>query len=134
MSTNFSDRVIDDSILNSIKKLLGLSVDYDAFDQDIAIYINTAIANLAHMGVGPSDGFSVTGPDETWQELLGSSGLGDLHSVKSYIHITVKKIFDPPGASNHLAALDAVLEEITWRISTRREEVKYDYVERLDWR
>lgn len=134
MSTSFSDRVIDDSILNSIKKLLGLSPDYPAFDQDIAIYINTAFSNLNQIGVGPAEGFYITGPSETWAEFLEPGGLSNLQGVKTYVYITVKKIFDPPGASNHLAALDAVLEEITWRISTRREEVKYDYVERLDWR
>lgn len=134
MSTSFSDRVIDDSILNSIKKLLGLSPDYHAFDQDIAIYINTAFSNLHQIGVGPDEGFHITGPSETWVEFMEPGGVSNLNGVKTYVYITVKKIFDPPGASNHLAALDAVLEEITWRISTRREEVKHDHIERLDWR
>lgn len=134
MSTSSSDRVIDDSILNSIKKLLGLSPDYPAFDQDVAIYINTAFSNLNQIGVGPDEGFQITGPSETWAEFLDPSGLSNLQAVKTYVYITVKKIFDPPGASNHLAALDAVLEEITWRISTRREGVKNEYIERLDGR
>lgn len=123
MSTNSSDSKLDDSILNSIKKLLGLPEDYTPFDQDVLIHINTVFTMLQQMGVGPEDGFLVTSQNETWSEFLGPGELANLHSVKTYTYIKVRKIFDPPGASNHLAALDNVLEELEWRISVRREEV-----------
>lgn len=126
MSTPSSDSILEDSILLSIKKLLGLDSEYKAFDQDVLIYVNTALANLSQIGVGPDQGFMVLGEIETWADLLGDYEPATLQNVKTYIYITVKKVFDPPGASNHLAALDDVLTELSWRISTRREEVKHD--------
>lgn len=126
MSTPSSDSILEDSILLSIKKLLGLDSEYKAFDQDVLIYVNTALANLSQIGVGPDQGFMVLGEIETWTDLLGDYEPAKLQNVKTYIYITVKKVFDPPGASNHLAALDDVLTELSWRISSRREEVKHD--------
>lgn len=128
VSTSSSDNVLDESILGSIKKLLGLDGDYDAFDQDVTIHINSALASLSQIGVGPVAGFMINGSQETWQQLLQDNDLQMLQNVKTYIYINVKKVFDPPGASNHLAALDDVLKETTWRISVRREEAKRESI------
>ena len=124
VSTSSSGNILDESILGSIKKLLGLDGDYDAFDQDVAIHINSALASLTQLGIGPANGFMITGSQETWQQLMQDNDPQTLQNVKTFVYINVKKVFDPPGASNHLTALDDVLKETTWRISVRREEAK----------
>ena len=126
MSTNYSDSDISDSILLTVKKLLGLDPDYTPFDVDILMHINTAISNLHQMGVGPAQGMMITDASTKWDELLGPLDLNMLQSVKSYVYIYVRKIFDPPGATNHLTALESVQAELEWRISVRREEAIYD--------
>lgn len=121
MSTSSSD-----SILNTIKKMLGLDPEYDAFDQELVVFINTALSNLHQIGVGPANGFMINGSEESWSELLPSEVTPIVQNVKSYIYITVKMLFDPPGATNHSNALNESLKELTWRISVKREEGQHD--------
>lgn len=123
MSTPFSDEVVAESILLSTKKLLGVDPSMDMFDIDVTTNINSALANLNQIGIGPHEGFFVHGPDETWSEFLGHNNMTALQSVKTYVYIWVKRVFDPPGATNHLAALDNTMKELEWRISIGREEV-----------
>lgn len=122
MSTLSSDDV-NDSILLSTKKLLGVDPTMDMFDLDIIMNVNSALANLNQIGVGPHEGYFVNGITETWAEFLGHNDLTVLQNVKQYVYIWVKRVFDPPGATNHLAALDNTIKELEWRISTGREEV-----------
>ena len=122
MSTLSSDDV-NDSILLSTKKLLGVDPTMDMFDLDIIMNVNSALANLNQIGVGPHEGYFVNGITETWGEFLGHNDLTVLQNVKQYVYIWVKRVFDPPGATNHLAALDNTIKELEWRISTGREEV-----------
>lgn len=126
MSTNFSDKDVADSILLTVKKLLGMPPDYTPFDADVIVHINTALSNLNQMGIGPDQGMMILDASTMWEELLGPHELSMLNSVKSYVYIYVRKIFDPPGASNHLSALESVQAELEWRISARREEAIYD--------
>ena len=121
MSTSSSD-----SILNTIKKMLGLDPEYDAFDQELVVFINTALSNLHQIGVGPDYGFMINGSEESWSELLPAEVTPSIQNVKSYIYITVKMLFDPPGATNHSNALSESLKELTWRISVKREEDRHD--------
>ena len=121
MSTSSSD-----SILNTIKKMLGLDPEYDAFDQELVVFINTALSNLHQIGVGPANGFMINGSEESWSELLPAEVTPSIQNVKSYIYITVKMLFDPPGATNHSNALNESLKELTWRISVKREEDRHD--------
>ena len=122
MSTPFSGDV-SESILKSIKKLLGIDPTMDMFDLDICMNINAALANLNQIGLGPNQGFFVQGASETWDEFLGVNNMVVLQNAKQYVYIWVKRVFDPPGATNHLTALDNTLKELEWRISTGREEV-----------
>ena len=125
MSTSSSDNVLNDSILESTKKLLGVHEEDPAFDQDVAIHINTALGSLTQIGVGPNEGFLISGKAETWSDFLGTGNLAVLHSVKSYVYILVRSLFDPPGASNHLNALDSVKQELEWRISVQQNVSTY---------
>ena len=103
-----------ESILNSIKKMLGLPDDYHAFDTDISIHINSVFAALHQIcELLPAD-FRITGPNETWDSYVGNAAV--IEFVKSLIYLRVKLLFDPPTG----AVLDAIKEtikELEWRLS-----------------
>ena len=61
---------ISESILISIKKLLGIDESYTHFDPDIIIHINSVFSILTQMGVGPANGFSISGKDEVWSGFI----------------------------------------------------------------
>lgn len=123
MSTHYSDDEVSGSILKSIKKMLGVDPTMDMFDLDICMNINSALANLNQIGLGPYDGFYVNGPEDKWSDFLGVNDMHVLQNAKQYVYIWVKRVFDPPGATNHLTALDNTIKELEWRISTGREEI-----------
>lgn len=106
---------MEDSILRSIKGLLGPDDDYNVFDQDIIIFINAAFSTLTQLGLGPSNGFRITGYNETWQDFLGDAS--DLESVKTYIFMKVKMVFDPPTSSFVLSAYQEACKEYEWRLN-----------------
>ncbi len=105
-----------ESILNTIKKLLGISVDYEAFDMDIIININMAINILYQLGVGPS-GFFIRDESETWSDYLGDSP--NLEMVKTYIFLKVKQAFDPNQNSNITQSYDNQIKELEWRLNVQ---------------
>lgn len=123
MSTHYSADEVSGSILKSIKKMLGVDPTMDMFDLDICMNINSALANLNQIGLGPYDGFYVNGPEDKWSDFLGVNDMHVLQNAKQYVYIWVKRVFDPPGATNHLTALDNTIKELEWRISTGREEI-----------
>lgn len=105
-----------DSILNSVKKMLGLDADYKAFDQDIILLINGVLMVLRQLGVGVSD-LSITGPNETWQNFIGEHT--DLDAVKNYVFLKVKLSFDPPASSTVLKAYEDMCKEFEWRLNVQ---------------
>lgn len=106
---------MDESILTTIKALLGLESDYDAFDGEILVFINTSFLALRQLGVSSAEGFSVKDSTETWTDLLGTTV--DLDAVKSYIYIKVRLLFDPPSSSYVLDAFTKQLAELEFRIN-----------------
>lgn len=113
---------MEESIFESIKSLLGPDASYDVFDQDILIHINTAIAVLTQLGVGPATGFMVTGPDETWRDFIGDDKI--LQMVKTYIYMKVKMAFDPPANSSVLNAYNEACKEYEWRLNVETDPFK----------
>lgn len=111
-----------DSILTSIKKLLMLAEDDTSFDADIIMHINTVIAVLNQFGVGPDTGFTITDKTATWQELLGS--YPNLDSVRSYVYLKVKMIFDPPSSGAVIESMNRVIGELEWRINATAEAIR----------
>lgn len=117
------DTELEESILTSIKKLLGIASDNDAFDLDIIFHINTVFANLAQMGVGPKDevgkniGFKITSDEEVWGSFTKNDIL--IENVKTYVYIKVKLIFDPPQTGPLLNAYEAQAKELEWRLYTQ---------------
>jgi hypothetical protein len=108
-----------DSILTSTKKILGLAEEYTVFDLDIMTHINSALMYVSQLGIGPAEGFSVEGPETTWEELLGNSQM--LNPVKSYVYLRVRLLFDPPNTSFLINALEDQLREMEWRLNVYRE-------------
>lgn len=108
------------SILDSTKKALSLPADYDAFDADIVMHINSVFATLNQLGFGPVNGFMIEDAEETWDAFLGSDPR--LNSVKSYMYLRVRKLFDPPESSILLQAMNEQITEFEWRLSVHREE------------
>lgn len=104
-----------DSILNSIKKLLGSYEDDTNFDVDLIININTVLAILTQLGVGPSEGFSITGSTETWSDFIDPL-MVSMEQIKTYIYLKVKLIFDPPMSSTVIEAYKRQIDELEWRI------------------
>jgi hypothetical protein len=105
-----------DGILSSVKKLLGLSDEITAFDQDLIIQINGAISALTQIGVGPSNGFLITGNSETYIDFLGDEESG-LQLVKLYLFYKTKLGFDPPTNGSILESLKEMIKEIECRLS-----------------
>lgn len=110
-------------ILRSIKKLLGLEEDYTAFDTDVQIHVNTALSTLQQLGVGPEEGFRITGDDETWDLFLEESG-HRLEDVKSYIYLRVRLLFDPPPHAFLLTSLQDQIKEFEWRFTVKSDEIR----------
>lgn len=106
---------VEESIFKSIKSLLGPDADYEVFDSDILIFINGAIATLTQLGIGPSGGFRITGESETWSDFVGN--YDDLDSVKTYIYLKVKLVFDPPASSSVMSAYQETCKELEWRLN-----------------
>lgn len=105
----------EESILNTVKELLGPSACYSAFDADLITHINSAINVLYQLGVGDGS-FSISGDDETWADYLGAQ-CPTLNLVKSYIVAKVRKAFDPPASSSVMTALNEMISELEWRIN-----------------
>lgn len=110
---------MEDSILKTIKPLLGVDVDYDAFDLEITTGINSAIAVLNQIGLG-RQGFRITTGSETWTDFL--EGRIDVEEAKTYIYLKTKLIFDPPSSSSAMEAIKEVLKEYEWRLYEQAQE------------
>lgn len=114
---------MSDSILTSVKKILGIDDDYTAFDLDIITHINSVFSTLHSLGVGPELGFAIEDKTAVWSDFLG----GDLrlNSVKTYMSLRVRLLFDPPATSFHIQAMNEQVREFEWRINSQRESVSW---------
>ena len=114
-----------DSILTSIKKMLGIAEDYEHFDTDIIIHINTALMVLNQLGVGPSTGFSIFDKTAVWTDFVPD--INRIEGIKTYVYLKVKLIFDPPQSGAGMDAINGVIKELECRINiaaeTKTEEV-----------
>lgn len=111
---------MDDSILNTIKSMLGGIEDDNTFDTDIIVLINSAFQTLRQLGVGPAKGFTISDSTSTWTDF--STG-PEISNVKTYIYLKVKTIFDPPSSSTVMDAYKATISELEWRLNADCEEV-----------
>lgn len=107
------------SILDSTKKILGIAPEYKAFDLDIMTHINTAFTTLTQLGVGPVEGFMIEDESSEWRDLLGDDLR--LNSVKTYVYMRVRLMFDPPTTSFAINSLEEQVRELEWRLNVTVE-------------
>ena len=114
-----ADETVEDSILNSIKQLLGQESDDSTFDLDIMLHINSVFLDLQQVGVGPKDGFEITDASTTWDAYLGSNK--NLNAVKTYIYMKVRLIFDPPTNGFLVTSYEKQIEKLEWRLMVQMD-------------
>jgi hypothetical protein len=135
---------MEESILISTKKILGLDKDYTPFDLDVTTHINAAFSILNQLGVGPVEGFMIEDETALWSDFIVP--LNQLSLIKTYIYLKVRSLFDPPSTSYLITATNDHIKEYEWRLNSFREweldpvdpmvseeeeeEVPYDYVYR----
>lgn len=115
---------MSDSILTSTKKVLGIEEAYEVFDVDILMHINSVFSTLDQLGIGPDAGFVVTDKNATWSSFLENDSR--LNSVKTYVFLRVRLLFDPPGTSYLIESLRRQAEELEWRLNVYRETQEYE--------
>ena len=108
-----------DSILTSIKKMLGIEESYEHFDADIIMHINSVLATLTQLGAGPESGFSISDKTATWSDFIGSAT--NLDAIRSYIYLKVRLLFDPPTVAAVLESMNRQASEYEWRINISAE-------------
>lgn len=106
-----------ESILTSIKKMLGIDEEYTHFDADIIMHINSVLMILTQLGVGPEEGFVIEDDTSTWVDFIPEANAAQLHAVKSYIYLKVKLIFDPPLSSAVIDSINRQIAEFEWRLN-----------------
>lgn len=114
---------MSDSILTSVKKNLGIDAAYTVYDPDIIMNINAAFGTLNQLGIGPEVGFAIDDEAAVWDDFL--EGDLRLNSVKQYVTLSVRSVFDPPEASYAVAAIEKQLEQLAWRLNIVREGDKW---------
>lgn len=110
-----------ESILTSIKKLLGISEDYTHFDTDVIMHINTAFMTLHQLGVGPSEGFAIKDEKATWMDFLPEASWMKMEAAKTYIYVKVKLVFDPPTSSAVIEAFNRMISEAEFRLTVEAD-------------
>jgi hypothetical protein len=111
-----------ESILTSIKKLLGITEEYTHFDSDIIMHINSVLAILTQLGVGSADGFTISDDSSTWKDFMGEDKKFEF--VKSYVHLKVKLLFDPPLSSAVMESMNRMISELEWRILVAADPIE----------
>ena len=108
-----------ESILTSIKLLLGIKEEYEYFDDQLIMHINSVFFILTQLGVGPSEGFSIEDKIATWNEFLPDEQ--NLEAVKSYVHLKVKLLFDPPMSTAVTESINRLISELEFRLNAAAE-------------
>jgi hypothetical protein len=115
---------MEQSILNSVKKVLSIDPEYTAFDLDIITHINSAFSVLQQLGVGPTIGFMIEDDVAVWSD-FGTLEDPHLNLVKTCICLRVRMLFDPPTTSYLIGALEKQSQELEWRLNSMREESEW---------
>lgn len=112
-----------DSILTSIKKNLGINEDYEHFDADIIMHINSVLMGLTQIGLGPTNGFEIKDKYNLWSDFI-SEDFRYFSAVKSFVYIKVKLLFDPPLSSAVIESMKHMADEYEWRLREAAEIFK----------
>lgn len=108
-----------ESILTSVKKMLGISEEYTHFDADLIMHINSVFMILTQLGVGPAEGFQISDANSFWTDFVEEEG--NLEAIKSYMYLKVKMIFDPPLSTSVIEAMNRMIGELEFRLNVSAE-------------
>jgi hypothetical protein len=108
-----------ESILDSVKKALGIDSEDTAFDIDVVMHVNSTFGVLKQLGVGPAEGFSISDNTTLWSDY--STELAMIGMVRSYLYVKVRLLFDPPATSFGLDAIQQQIRELEWRLNIQAE-------------
>lgn len=108
-----------DSILTSVKKKLGIEEDYTHFDPEIIDHVNSVFTILTQLGVGPSEGFSITDSSAVWSDFILEKS--NIEAVKTYVALKVRLIFDPPSSGIQTESINRLISEFEWRLNVEAE-------------
>ena len=108
-----------DSILTSIKKMLGMTEDYTEFDTDLIIHINSVFSALTQIGVGPPEGFMIEDESSEWNDFIGTESKWNF--VKTYVYLKVRLLFDPPNSGSVMESINNQIKELEWRLFAEAE-------------
>ncbi len=117
---------MSDSILDTTKKALGITSEYTEFDIDIIMHINSVFATLYQIGVGPNQSFAISDKSTKWSDFIGDDAF--INSVRSYMYLKVRLLFDPPATSFVIESMNKMAQEYEWRLSLYAPEAKYPSV------
>lgn len=121
---------MENSILISTKKVLGVDADYTVFDLDILMHINAAFSILQQLGVGPAEGFFIEDDTAEWTDFVLYPGSEiSISLVKTYVQLKARMLFDPPTTSFLIEAMDKQIKEYEWRLNVFREFAREGEVE-----
>lgn len=112
----------NNSILKTIRTMIGPSASYDVFDTDLIIDINTAFSRLCQLGVGPSRPFKITGEEETWDDFMPPDDMPE--EVKQYVYLKTKQIFDTPASATVVNVIKEQVDMLEW---TLKEVARFGY-------
>lgn len=113
---------MSDQILPSVKEMLGLPTGDTGFEPELVTHINSVFADLQQMGVGPDGGFAITGTSQIWADF--TDGKAVLNSVRAYMYLRVKMLFDPPSLGYLITSYEKMIEKAEWRLTTAGDELK----------
>lgn len=113
---------MDESILNYIKKLIGLTVEDTSFDTDIIGHINSNFLDIMQIGVGPKEGFYIKDANDLWTDFMPEGVV--LNAVKDYIYLNVKLIFDPPASAALIESINNQIKKLEWRLNAQVDSGK----------
>lgn len=109
-----------ESILTSIKKMLGITEEYTHFDADLIMHINSVFVTLRQLGVGPKEGFRIEDETSLWSDFISEDDMR-FESVKTYIYLKVRLLFDPPLNSAVIESINRISNELEWRLNIDAE-------------
>ena len=115
---------MEESILKTIKQLIGCPDDFEQFDLDLIVHINLAFAILTQLGVGPKEGYRITGQDNVWSEFEDDAQ--KLSLIKDYVYIKTRLLFDPPTSGSLMDSLKEQLKEMEWRLYMLYDPISED--------
>lgn len=112
---------LDDSILRTIKLMLGLTDEITSFDEELKVHINSLFTILNQLDCISDDGFRIAGYDETWGQLTDQVTIAEM--IKEFMYLKVRMVFDPPGSSVVSDAFNQRIAELEWRMNVQAERL-----------